>query len=78
MSSNYGERVTSAVGRDSGLTRGSGDVWHSGKPRMDLVLAQPNAAAIVPRMPIQDLYYTIQAVGLEDAGELLALSAPTS
>src|SRR5688572_7272837 len=47
-----------------------------GSKRLEFLLAQPDAAAIVAEMPVQDLYYLIKDVGLADAGELLDLATP--
>jgi len=47
-----------------------------GSKRVDLLLAQPDAAAVVAELPVQDLYYLLKEVGLTDAQELLALTTP--
>jgi hypothetical protein len=44
--------------------------------RADALLAEPDAAQLVPQVPVQDLYYAIQEVGLADAHELVALATP--
>jgi hypothetical protein len=47
-----------------------------GSERLNAILSQKNAAAVVAAMPIQDLYYLIQEVGLSDAQELVELATP--
>jgi hypothetical protein len=37
----------------------------------------PDAARVVPTLPVQDLYYLIRELGLADSRELLALASPT-
>jgi hypothetical protein len=44
--------------------------------RADALIAEPDAARLVPQLPVQELYYAIQEVGLADATELLALASP--
>jgi len=44
--------------------------------RAEALLELPNAEAIVPTLPVQDLYYVIKEVGLADAHDLLALASP--
>ncbi len=44
--------------------------------RADQLLADPAAAQLVPQMPVQELYYAINEVGLADARELYALCTP--
>ena len=44
--------------------------------RADALLAEPDAAQLVPQVPVQDLYYAIQEVGLADAHELVSLATP--
>jgi len=44
--------------------------------RADAILAEPDAARLVPRLPVQELYYAIKEVGLADAQELVALASP--
>jgi hypothetical protein len=36
----------------------------------------PDAARVIPTLPIQDLYYTIKDIGLADSHDLLALASP--
>ncbi|HZS39822.1 MAG TPA: DUF6178 family protein [Polyangia bacterium] len=43
--------------------------------RADALLAEPNAEALIPKLPVQELYYAIQEVGLADAHELVALAS---
>jgi len=44
--------------------------------RAEAILADPHAARLVPTLPVQELYYAIKEVGLEDARELVALASP--
>src|ERR1700761_9512699 len=44
--------------------------------KADAILSEPDAAQLVPRLPVQDLYYAIKEVGLADAQELVALASP--
>jgi hypothetical protein len=44
--------------------------------RADAILSEPDAAQLVPKLPVQELYYAIQEVGLADAQELVALASP--
>jgi hypothetical protein len=44
--------------------------------RADAILAEKDAAQLVPKLPVQELYYAIQEVGLADAQELVALASP--
>jgi hypothetical protein len=44
--------------------------------RADEILASPDAAKLVPSLPVQELYYAIREVGLADAAELVALATP--
>lgn len=44
--------------------------------RLDAVLSDPQAAEIVPRIPVEDLYYLVRGVGLPDAGDVLRLASP--
>lgn len=48
----------------------------SAKKRLDLLLDAANADEIVPRLPAEQLFFTIQGVGLSDALELVHLSSP--
>ena len=47
-----------------------------GKRRLDLILDQPDPAALVRALPADDLYFTICEVGLGDAIELVQLASP--
>ena len=38
------------------------------RKRLELVLGDPHAATLVPRIPVEDFYYLVRGVGLEDAG----------
>lgn len=44
--------------------------------RLEVLLADPAAAMIVPQMPAEEFYYLVKAVGVHDVGELLALASP--
>src|SRR5437868_15074919 len=44
--------------------------------RADAILAEPDAEALVPKLPVQELYYAIQEVGLADSQDLVALASP--
>src|SRR6188768_3080146 len=44
--------------------------------RVDALLLQPDAAQLIPQIPVQDLYYAIKEVGLADAQDLVALATP--
>src|SRR5215510_13607898 len=44
--------------------------------KADAILSEPDAAQLVPSLPIQELYYAIKEVGLADAAELVALATP--
>jgi hypothetical protein len=46
------------------------------RKRVELVLADPQAAALVQRIPIEEFYYLVHGVGLEDALEVLRLATP--
>jgi hypothetical protein len=46
------------------------------RKRVDLLLADPQAAAIVPRIPIEELYYLVRGIGLEDASDVVRLASP--
>lgn len=47
------------------------------RKRMDAMVEAPQARALVRSLPAEDLYITIQEVGLEDATELVHLVSPT-
>jgi hypothetical protein len=44
--------------------------------RLDALLSDPGAAALVPRLPVQDVYWLARSVGPRDALELLRLATP--
>jgi hypothetical protein len=46
------------------------------RKRRDALLADPQAAALVPRIPIEELYYLVRGVGLADAVDVLRLASP--
>lgn len=45
------------------------------RKRLELVLGDPQAAALVPRIPVEDFYYLVRGVGLSDAGDVLRLAS---
>ena len=45
------------------------------RKRLELVLADAQAAALVPRIPVEDFYYLVRGVGLEDAVDVLRLAS---
>lgn len=47
-----------------------------GSRRMQLILDDPDPAARVAAMPVQDLYFLIKEVGLADSEEIVALATP--
>ena len=44
--------------------------------KADAIISEPDAAQLVPSLPVQELYYAIKEVGLADAAELVALATP--
>ena len=46
------------------------------RKRLDALLAEPQAAAVVPRVPALELYYLVRTVGLADAVDVLRLASP--
>ncbi len=48
----------------------------SGRERLDLILSAPNAEALVPCLPVQQLFQTVKEVGLSDSLELIHLTSP--
>ena len=44
--------------------------------RADALISEPDAAQLVPQVPVQDLYYAIKEVGIADAYEVVALATP--
>lgn len=46
------------------------------RKRLELVLGDPQAAALVAQIPTEELYYLVRGVGLPDAIEVLRLAAP--
>lgn len=66
---------------DSALQAGSnpwGDLLARSQPprhRLDVILSDPAAASLVPRLPVEDFYYLVKDLGIDDAGELLALAS---
>lgn len=48
----------------------------SGKKLADALLDDPDAARLVPSLPVQELFWAIQEIGLADAHELVALASP--
>lgn len=47
-----------------------------GTRRLDELLADPQAPALVPTLPALDVFYLIQEVGLEASSELVAMASP--
>ncbi len=45
------------------------------RKRVDALLAEPHAPAIVPRIPVEDFYYLVRGIGLDDATELVRLAS---
>ncbi|HEX2574137.1 MAG TPA: DUF6178 family protein [Polyangia bacterium] len=43
--------------------------------RAEVLLEEPDAARLVPALPVQELYYLIKEVGIADAAELVALAS---
>ena len=43
--------------------------------RATVLLEEPDAARLVPALPVQELYYLIKEVGIADAAELMALAS---
>jgi hypothetical protein len=41
-----------------------------------MLLADPQAATIVPSIPIEELYYLVRGIGLEDATDIVQLASP--
>ncbi len=44
--------------------------------RLDLILSDPLAPQLVPALPVEDFYYLIKGIGLDDSVELLEMAAP--
>src|SRR5205807_1291088 len=44
--------------------------------RADALLADPEARALIPKLPVQELYYAIKETGLADVHEIVALASP--
>jgi len=44
--------------------------------KTDALLADPEARALIPKLPVQELYYAIKETGLSDAHEIVALASP--
>ena len=44
--------------------------------RVAAILDEPDAGALVPSLPVQELYYLLKEVGLEEGQQLLALASP--
>lgn len=47
-----------------------------GKKRLEAILDSANPKALVQSLPAEDLFFTIQEIGHDDAGELVALASP--
>ena len=44
--------------------------------RAEALLEEPDAAQLIPQIPVQNLYYAIKEVGLADAYDVVALATP--
>ncbi len=65
---------------DTGLTRPTpwGKLLGRSQPprqRLDTILSTPGAANLVPRISVEDFYYLIKDLGVEDSAELLGLAS---
>jgi hypothetical protein len=45
------------------------------RKRLDLVMSDPQAASVVPRIPVEEFYYLVRGVGLEDTLDVLRLAS---
>ncbi len=45
------------------------------RKRLELLLDDPHAAELVPRIPVEDFYYLVHGVGLEDSLDVLRLAS---
>ena len=45
------------------------------RKRLELVMEDPQAAELVPRIPVEDFYYLVRGVGIEDTIEVLRLAS---
>lgn len=70
------------VAPDDSLTAATSHPWNAllarsqpARQRLDVILSDPSAATLVPRLPVEDFYYLVKDVGLDDAGELLGLAS---
>ena len=45
------------------------------RKRLDLVMSDPQAASVVPRIPVEEFYYLVRGVGLEDTIDVLRLAS---
>ena len=45
------------------------------RKRLDLVMADPLASSLVPRIPVEEFYYLVRGVGLEDSIDALRLAS---
>jgi hypothetical protein len=45
------------------------------RKRLDLLMDDPLAASLVPRIPVEEFYYLVRAVGLEDSIDVLRLAS---
>lgn len=45
------------------------------RQRLDVILSDPAAPTLVPQLPVEDFYYLVKDIGLDDAGELLGLAS---
>jgi hypothetical protein len=59
------------------LQKLSAELRHAtGKRKLELIFEAPDPRALVRHLPSEDLYFTIQEVGLADAADLVQLAAP--
>jgi len=45
------------------------------RKRLELVMADPLASSLVPQIPVEDFYYLVRGVGLEDSLEVLRFAS---
>lgn len=57
------------------LSRFRAEIARAHRQRAEVLLADPNAKALVPKLSIQDLYYAIRELGITDAHDLLAMAS---
>lgn len=57
------------------LSRFRAEIARAHRQRAEVLLADPNAKALVPKLSVQDLYYAIRELGITDAHDLLAMAS---